>query len=222
MRRVFTSALTALTCLTLASCGGTAAAPTPPPAAATAPAAAATPPPAAATPPAANSTAPAAQSALTIKDAWVRPVSVTEPAATSALTTTEAMTDTMALTTTEAMTDSLAMEMDASVTTAAYLTIVNSGATPDNLLSVSAAPELAKSVELHTMIDEGGVMKMRPVEKIEVPANGEAVLKIGGFHVMFIGVQKDLKDGETVKLSLTFEKAGTIQVDAVVRTPPTP
>jgi copper(I)-binding protein len=114
------------------------------------------------------------------------------------------------------------MTMATTINTAAFLTITNSGATSDFLISASAAPEIVKAVELHTMIEEGGVMKMRPVEKIEVPANGEAVLKPGSFHVMFIGVQKELKDGDTVKLSLTFEKAGTIQVDAVVRTPPTP
>jgi len=63
------------------------------------------------------------------------------------------------------------------------------------------------------------VMMMTPVEKIEVPANGKVELKSGSFHVMLIGLRHDLKEGEVVKLTLTFQNAGKIQVEAPVRKP---
>ena len=103
------------------------------------------------------------------------------------------------------------------VTTGAYLTITNSGTTSDTLIQASAASTVATAVELHTMVDEGGVMQMRPVTQIEVPAKGEVMLKVGSFHIMLIGVKQDLKVGTVVKLTLTFKNAGTVEVEAVVR-----
>ncbi len=66
----------------------------------------------------------------------------------------------------------------------------------------------------------GGVMKMAPVEGgIDVPAGGEAQLKAGGLHVMFIGVTRDLVAGEKITLKLQFEQASGIAVEAEVRKP---
>jgi copper(I)-binding protein len=141
--------------------------------------------------------------ALTINDPWVRPVNPNAPPPTA-----------MPNATPMAMGEGAA---PAPVNTGGYLTIVNSGAEADALIAASAAGELSEAVELHTVIEEGGMMKMRPVEKIEVPANGEAVLKPGSFHVMFVGMKQELKPGDTVKLTLTFEKAGSVEVEAVVR-----
>jgi hypothetical protein len=70
--------------------------------------------------------------------------------------------------------------------------------------------------ELHTHINENGIFKMREVEAIEVPAGGEAVLEPGGLHVMFMGLHKPLKQGESVHLTLTFEKAGKVMVSVPV------
>ena len=57
-------------------------------------------------------------------------------------------------------------------------------------------------------------MKMRQLaDGLEIPAGGEVVLKPGGYHVMFIGIDSQFKDGETRHVKLTFEKAGTIEVD---------
>jgi copper(I)-binding protein len=100
---------------------------------------------------------------------------------------------------------------------AAYMTIRNTGATPDRL--IKAESDVAKTVELHTVIQDNGVMQMRPVEAIDVPANGEATLKPGGFHVMLIGLTRDLKPGDTVNLKLQFAQAGTLDVRAEVRQP---
>jgi copper(I)-binding protein len=136
---------------------------------------------------------------LAISDPWVRPVTLEAPTP---------------------MPDATPMAMGetgATINTGGYLIIANSGAEADALVGVSAAGDLADAVELHTVIEEGGMMKMRPVEQIDVPANGEAVLKPGSFHIMFIGVKKELKAGDSVKLSLTFARAGTVEVDAVVR-----
>jgi copper(I)-binding protein len=100
---------------------------------------------------------------------------------------------------------------------AAYMIIRNTSATPDRL--IKAESDVAKTVELHTVVQDNGVMQMRPVEAIDVPANGEATLKPGGFHVMLIGLTRDLKAGDTVDLKLQFAQAGTLDVRAEVRQP---
>lgn len=95
-------------------------------------------------------------------------------------------------------------------TGAAYLTIHNAGAETDRLIAAKA--DIAKRVELHTHRHEGGVMKMRPIESVEVPAGGMAVLKPGGDHVMFMGLKAPLKQGESFPLTLVFENAGTVTI----------
>ncbi len=100
--------------------------------------------------------------------------------------------------------------------TAAFMVLKNAD-TKDHRL-VKAESPAAKAVELHNHINEGGVMKMRPVKDIEVKAKGETALKPGGLHVMLIGV-KPLRDGETVPLSLQFEDGSSKKIDATVRKP---
>lgn len=101
---------------------------------------------------------------------------------------------------------------------AAYMRIQNTGDEPDRLLSV--ASDVAATVELHMVEQDGDVMKMRPVEGgIEVPAGGEVELKPGGYHVMLIGVTRELAPGDTIDLTLQFERAGALEVQATVREP---
>lgn len=97
---------------------------------------------------------------------------------------------------------------------AGFMVIKNKGKEDDRL--VSAAADISKTVELHTHVRDGDVMKMRRVDAINVPAGGEALLQPGGDHVMFIGLHKPLVKGETVKVTLTFAKGGTVVVDAPV------
>jgi copper(I)-binding protein len=97
---------------------------------------------------------------------------------------------------------------------AVYVTIVNDGA-PDALLS--AATSTAAAVELHEVVQEGGVMKMRPLPRFEVPGGGRVEMKPGGYHIMLLGLTRDLKPGDTVSVTLTFDKAGRMTVDAPVR-----
>lgn len=63
------------------------------------------------------------------------------------------------------------------------------------------------------MAMDNGVMKMRPIHGLEVPAGKSVQLKPGGYHIMFMKLKHQLKVGEVVKGSLTFEKAGTMSVD---------
>ena len=103
----------------------------------------------------------------------------------------------------------------ASSNSAIYMTIRNTGSAADRL--VKAESDVAKSVELHTASMVNGVMQMRPVDAIDVPAGGSVALQPGGFHVMLVGLTRDLKAGATVRITLRFEKAGAIALDAPVR-----
>lgn len=103
-------------------------------------------------------------------------------------------------------------------TSAAYMVLVNRGGAGDRL--VSASTDVAEVVELHETRMVDNVMQMAPVAGgIPVPANGQVELKPGGLHVMLIGLKRDLAAGETVRLTLKFERAGEMTVDAPVRMP---
>ena len=86
---------------------------------------------------------------------------------------------------------------------------------------VAVESPVAGKAELHTMTMDGGVMKMRPLEKLELPANKTVTLKPGGYHVMLIDIKRELKAGERVPLTLTLQdqKGGksTLRLDAEVR-----
>lgn len=82
---------------------------------------------------------------------------------------------------------------------------------------VSASSAVSAAVELHNHVNEGGVMKMRQVEKIDLPAGENVVLKPGSFHIMLIGLKQPLKVGETVELSLSFEDGTRLKLSAPVQ-----
>lgn len=99
----------------------------------------------------------------------------------------------------------------------AYLTVTNKGAEADRLVGGSSAR--AGKVEVHTMEVVDDVMTMRPVEGgLEIPAGGTVELKPGSFHMMFMDVAAPFAEGETVPVTLTFEKAGDIELSLPVRT----
>jgi len=100
-------------------------------------------------------------------------------------------------------------------TGAVYVTLTNSGAQADAL--VSASTDAAQTAELHETRQEGGVMKMRPVKTIPVPAGGKTELKPGGYHIMLMGLKHDLKPGDKVAVTLEFEHGGQVRVEAPVR-----
>src|SRR5690606_18204209 len=71
-----------------------------------------------------------------------------------------------------------------------------------------------KRVEIHEMSMQNDVMKMRQLEGgLEIPAGGKVELKSGGYHLMFIQPEKPYKEGETVSVTLEFEKAGKVTID---------
>ncbi len=92
----------------------------------------------------------------------------------------------------------------------AYLTIENKGPTTDRLVAVSFAR--AKEVQLHEMKMDGDKMMMRQIQGLEIPANGSVELKPGGYHLMLMGLDSAIKDGEQLKMTLQFEKAGKVDV----------
>jgi len=92
----------------------------------------------------------------------------------------------------------------------AYLTIENKGSTADRLVAVSFAR--AKEVQLHEMKMDGDKMMMRQMTGIEIPANGTVELKPGGYHLMLMGLDSPIKDGEQLKMTLQFEKSGKVDV----------
>lgn len=96
----------------------------------------------------------------------------------------------------------------------AYFTIHNNGAGADRLVHVSSP--VAKSAEVHSMTMDGSVMRMRAVPALDIPAGGSVTLRPGGYHVMLMGLAHPLTAGGSVSLTLTFEKAGTIDVVADV------
>jgi hypothetical protein len=88
---------------------------------------------------------------------------------------------------------------------------------PDALLSAST--DVAGDAQIHeTVIGEEGTMSMRQVPRLEVPAGGELVLEPGGFHVMLLGVD-ELQVGATIEITMVWETAGEVTVDAEVVEP---
>ncbi len=98
---------------------------------------------------------------------------------------------------------------------AIYFMIRNSGDVADRLTGV--ASDVADRAELHTHVEENGVMKMRPIDAIVVPENSMAMLKPGSDHVMLLDLHQPLKEGDSLQLELEFEKSGKIIVDVPVR-----
>jgi periplasmic copper chaperone A len=108
---------------------------------------------------------------------------------------------------------------------AAYLTIENTGSAADALIGASSPA--ATTVEVHETVVMGspapgasgdsGMMGMQPVKRLEIPAGGTVELKPGSYHIMLIGLKQDLKVGDSIEITLTFEKVGEIKVTATVR-----
>jgi hypothetical protein len=122
---------------------------------------------------------------------------------------------------------------------AAYMTITNNGTAADAL--VGASSPAAETVEVHETVammptpaasdgmgggmespaatdgTGGGMMGMQPIARLEIPAGGTVKLEPGGYHIMLIGLTQELKAGDKIEITLKFEKAGEIKVEAAVR-----
>ena len=98
--------------------------------------------------------------------------------------------------------------------------IVNNGKVADQLLSAKST--VAERAELHEMKMDAGVMKMRPLSGIDIPAGAEVSFAKGnpnGYHVMLMGLKKPLKEGDKFSVWLTFGKTGEVEVDVWVQSP---
>ena len=97
----------------------------------------------------------------------------------------------------------------------AYLKITNNGTQADRLVGGSLTG--AREVEVHEMSMSNNVMKMRHLKDgLEIRAGQTVELKPGGYHLMLTGLSDALKQGQKVKGRLTFEKAGTVDLEFTV------
>ncbi len=100
----------------------------------------------------------------------------------------------------------------------AFMVFHNTGSVDARL--VSAQADVSGSVELHTHGEEDGMMKMREIPEIVVPAGETVVLKPGGLHVMFIGLKAPLEAGQSFPLTLSFSDGSTQQITVPVKVEP--
>jgi len=94
--------------------------------------------------------------------------------------------------------------------------ITNTGKQPDRLVAGSA--DIAKTFEVHEMAMSGDVMKMRRLANgLEIKPGQTVELKPSSYHIMLMGLSQPLKVDETIKGTLVFERAGTVQIEYKVR-----
>lgn len=101
--------------------------------------------------------------------------------------------------------------------TAAFMVLKNGGSKDVKL--IKADNSASKITELHTHINEGGVMKMRQVPAIEIKARGETALQPSGLHVMMIDLKRPMKEGDKVAITLGFDDGSSKSIEAPVRMP---
>jgi periplasmic copper chaperone A len=101
---------------------------------------------------------------------------------------------------------------------AIYLTIANNGTQAERLTGVQT--DVTATAELHRSMQEGNMMSMAPVSGgIVIPAGATVELKPGDYHVMLIGLKRDLTAGERLTITLQFEHSGAVTLEAEVREP---
>ncbi len=101
---------------------------------------------------------------------------------------------------------------------AGYMALVNNGADPDRLISATAG--FADMTMLHeSKTDANGVATMSHVAGLDIPAGETVTLEPGGYHIMFMGLKQTPVEGEMLPVTLTFERAGTVEVEFMVDPP---
>src|SRR5690554_333200 len=102
-----------------------------------------------------------------------------------------------------------------STTTAAFMVLHNPG--ERDLVVLDAFSPVAENTELHNHVEEEGVMQMRQVPAISVPAGGSVELAPGGLHLMLIDLFEPLEEGDQVELTLELDNAERITFEAPVK-----
>lgn len=98
--------------------------------------------------------------------------------------------------------------------TGAFVTIKNNSGKADRL--IGAESNAADMTMVHETTMENNVMSMHKVDGIDLPAGGVLELKHGGYHIMMMGLKKELKAGDMVMVTLKFEQAGNIPISMMV------
>ena len=96
-------------------------------------------------------------------------------------------------------------------TAVGYMTITNNGTESERLIGGSV--DFASSLQLHSMTMEDGVSKMRELKAVEIGPGQTLKFEPGGSHVMFVGLNRPLSQGDRVKGTLIFEHSGTIEIE---------
>jgi len=99
-----------------------------------------------------------------------------------------------------------------------YLKLKNAGTVPDRLLRLSS--QVAAAVQLHETRAEAGLMTMRRLPFIDLPAGGEVGAAPGALHIMLLGLKRPLVPGETFPLTMVFAHGGELAVTVAVREAP--
>lgn len=96
-----------------------------------------------------------------------------------------------------------------------YLTVTNTGKTDDRLIAVRS--ERSKKAQIHEMAMDHDVMIMRELPAgLAIPAGKSVRLNPGGYHLMFMDIAEPFREGQVSKITLTFEKSGSIDIDVLV------
>lgn len=95
-------------------------------------------------------------------------------------------------------------------TGATYLALKNNGDAPDQLLG--ATTSLADKVQFHSVVEENGVSRMREMPVVDLPPRATVTFSPGSMHIMLVGLTQALKERDTFALTLTFAKAGKVDV----------
>jgi hypothetical protein len=93
---------------------------------------------------------------------------------------------------------------------AVYATVINSGNSDDSL--IGAATPVGGQVQFHSVVEENGVSRMRELPAVEVRPGAKVTFGPGGMHIMVVGLKEPLKEGQSFPMTMTFEKAGKIDV----------
>jgi copper(I)-binding protein len=147
---------------------------------------------------------------IVVSGAWTRPMTASMPGMSMPSGTPGSM-DMGSMT----MPSGSPMAMDMSVTDAVYFTIKNNGNAADQL--VSAWSDVAQETQMHKSTLANGISSMQPVSEVDVPAGGSVTFDPGSYHVMLVGLHRDLNVGDHFDLTLTFKQAGDVRVSVEVR-----
>ncbi len=100
-------------------------------------------------------------------------------------------------------------------TTAAYMTIENHS--DKELILESVSTDVSAVTEIHQMSHVDGMMRMKMLKNLQIPANGQVVFESGGFHLMLINLKKTINKGDIISIVLNFSDGSRLAVDADVR-----